>query len=121
MPLPEPKRGEVWRVDFEPSRGAEIQKTRPAVVLNLDSIGKLPLRVVVPFTRWQPNFSEVRWLVKIVPAASNGLSKDSAADAFQMRSFAVERFVEKIGTLTPRQMEAIGRAAAEVLGCPLTK
>ena len=117
---PEPKRGEVWRVEFDPARGAEITKTRPAVVLNLDSVGKLPLRVVVPFTGWQPNFSAVRWLVKIEPAPSNGLSKPSAADTFQVRSFSVERFAEKIGTLTAEQMEAIARAAGEVLGCSLT-
>ena len=28
-----PKRGEVWLVDFEPTRGAEIKKTRPALVI----------------------------------------------------------------------------------------
>ncbi len=116
----EPKRGEVWSVEFDPARGAEITKTRPAVVLSLDSVGKLPLRVVVPFTGWQPNFSGVRWMVKVEPSPANGLSKDSAADAFQVRSFSVERFVEKIGTLTPRQMDAIARATGEVLGCPLT-
>jgi mRNA interferase MazF len=119
MALSEPLRGEVWRVEFEPARGAEITKIRPAVVLNLDSVGKLPLRVVVPFTGWQPHFAAVRWLVKIEATPDNGLSKTSSADTFQMRSFSTERFVEKIGTLTAGQMEAIARAAGEVLGCRL--
>ena len=26
------QRGEVWNIDFDPQRGAEIQKIRPAVV-----------------------------------------------------------------------------------------
>ena len=115
-----PQRGEVWRVEFEPTRGAEITKTRPAVVLSRDSAGKLPLRVVVPFTGWQAHFSKTRWMVKIEAAPESGLSKPSAADTFQVRSLSTERFVEKIGTLTVEEMEAIARAAGEVLGCPLT-
>ncbi len=43
--VPTPKRGEVWLVRFDPSAGAEIRKVRPAVVVNLDAIGRLPLRI----------------------------------------------------------------------------
>ena len=46
--VPTPKRGEVWLVRFDPSAGAEIRKVRPAVVVNLDAIGHLLLRIVVP-------------------------------------------------------------------------
>jgi mRNA interferase MazF len=49
-----PSRGEVWDIRFDPSVGAEIQKIRPAVVISLDSIGRLPLRIVVPITEWKP-------------------------------------------------------------------
>ncbi|MYF98871.1 type II toxin-antitoxin system PemK/MazF family toxin [Candidatus Poribacteria bacterium] len=31
-----PKRGEIWLVDLNPTRGAEIRKTRPIVVINSD-------------------------------------------------------------------------------------
>jgi len=51
---PRPKRGEIWLVRFDPSIGAEIRKLRPAVVLSLDKIGRLPLRIVVPVTDWRP-------------------------------------------------------------------
>ena len=40
---PLPRRGEIWLVDFDPAVGAEIQKVRPAVVISLDAIGRLPL------------------------------------------------------------------------------
>ena len=30
------KRGEVWWVNFDPSLGGEIKKTRPAVILSND-------------------------------------------------------------------------------------
>jgi mRNA interferase MazF len=45
-----PKRGEIWLVDFDPAMSAEIRKVRPAVVVSLDAIGRLPLRIVVPIT-----------------------------------------------------------------------
>lgn len=43
-------RGEVWLVNLNPTIGAEMQKTRPAVIVNDDAIGILPLKVIVPVT-----------------------------------------------------------------------
>jgi mRNA-degrading endonuclease toxin of MazEF toxin-antitoxin module len=47
-PVPPPTRGEVWLVNVDPPTGAEMGKVRPAVVINRDSVGRLPLRMVVP-------------------------------------------------------------------------
>ncbi len=113
---PNPQRGQVWRVEFDPSRGAEIRKTRPAVVVNVATAGKLPLRVIVPLTEWHPAFARTFWHVRIDDAPANGLTKPSSADTFQVRSFSVERFVEQIGTLEAAQMDAIARAVAVVVG-----
>jgi len=33
-----PKRGEIWLVDLNPTRGQEIQKTRPVVVITADLV-----------------------------------------------------------------------------------
>ncbi len=43
-----PRRGEVWLVDLEPTRGQEFKKQRPVVVLSADPIGSTGLRIVVP-------------------------------------------------------------------------
>jgi mRNA-degrading endonuclease toxin of MazEF toxin-antitoxin module len=43
---PAPSRGEIWLVDFDPAVGAEIRKLRPALVISVDTIGRLPLRMV---------------------------------------------------------------------------
>lgn len=110
-----PFRGEVWRVDFDPSRGAEIQKIRPAVVVSRNDAGRLPLRVVVPLTAWQEPFTSWPWMTKVEARQANGLTKDSGADAFQVQSQSLDRFVSRIGTLTPAQLEKVAKAIAAVV------
>ena len=69
-----PSRGEVWLVNFDPAVGAEIQKLRPALVVSLDAIGRLPLRLVVPLTDWKPQYAGYPWFVAIPADTGNGLS-----------------------------------------------
>lgn len=109
------RRGDVWLINLDPTIGAEIKKTRPAVIVNDDAIGVLPLRVIVPLTDWKSHYTIAPWLVKIVPSATNGLSKSSAADAFQVRSVAQQRFVKPLGHLTKIDMVQITQSLAIVL------
>jgi mRNA interferase MazF len=44
------QRGEVWLINLDPTIGAELRKTRPAIIVNDDAIGILPLKVIVPVT-----------------------------------------------------------------------
>jgi len=60
---------------LSPSVGAEIKKKRPALIINDDAIGILPLRVIVPVTEWKKNFYGAVWMVKIDPNALNNLKK----------------------------------------------
>ena len=109
------KRGEVWYVNLDPTLGAEIKKTRPAVIVSRDEIGRLPLRVIVPLTAWQDKFSQADWHVKIEASRSSGLEKTSSADALQVRSISTARLVNKIGELDRAQMQRIAQALRVVL------
>lgn len=113
-----PLRGEVWDVNFDPSRGAEIGKRRPAVVVSEDAIGRLPLRIVVPITDWKDDYSAYAWFVHLPPSKANGLSKESGADAFQLKSVSEKRFVKRRGTLKPDQVDDIAAAIAICVGVP---
>lgn len=112
---PHPKRGEIWRVNFDPSVGSEQTKVRPALVLSRNDMGALPLRVVVPLTTWQPHLSAV-WLIPVEANRSNGLSRKSVVDCFQPRSFDLNRFVLKLGELDAATVEEAARTVAEALG-----
>jgi mRNA interferase MazF len=57
------KQGEIWLINLDPATGAEIRKTRPAIIVNDDSLGKLPLKVIVPVTDWKDRYSVALWLV----------------------------------------------------------
>ena len=109
------RRGEVWRINLDPTIGAEIRKTRPVIIVNDDEIGILPLKVIVPITDWKNRYDETVWMTKIEPSDENGLSKTSAADAFQVRSVSKERFVKKLGSVSVENMEEITESLALVL------
>ena len=91
--------GEIWMVNFEPSVGNEIQKFRPAIVVNDDRIGRFGIKIVVPITQWKEHYIDYPWIIKIIPDDINGLSKDSSIECFQIKSFAVDRFDKKIGEI----------------------
>lgn len=109
-------RGEIWLINLDPTIGAEIKKSRPALIINVDEIGVLPLRIIVPITIWKDRYSKAPWLVQIKPTKQNGLDKVSAADAFQIRSLSVERFVRSIGEVDSQTLSAILEAVKIVLG-----
>ena len=113
-----PSRGEKWLVDFDPAVGAEIQKLRPALVISLDSIGRVPLRMVTALTDWKPFYLMFPWFVLIQADRTNGLSKDSGADAFQTKSLSLNRFRHRLGMLTDAHLDAVATAIAVCVGTP---
>ncbi len=109
-------KGEIWLINLDPSVGSEIRKTRPAVIVSENSIGILPLRVIVPLTDWKERYSAALWMIAIAPDAKSGLKKLSAADAFQVRSVSQERFVQRIGSLNDETLRRILKAIQIVIG-----
>src|SRR6266852_1974850 len=109
---PTPLRGEVWRIRFEPAEGDEIKKVRTPVVISENAVGRLRLKIVVPITEWKPRYANYLWFVHLAPTAINGLTKDSGADAFQVKSISETRFLNRLGELTPGQLDDIAYAIA---------
>lgn len=59
------KQGDIWLINLDPTIGSEIKKTRPAIIVNDDALGKLPLRIIVPITEWKEKFEIAPWLIQI--------------------------------------------------------
>jgi mRNA interferase MazF len=108
------KQNDIWLIDLDPTKGAEIQKKRPAIIVNDNALGKLPLKVIVPITDWKDRYDIAPWMVKIEPDTINGLSKTSAADCFQVRSLSQERLIKKIGSIDNSTLADIKQALKKV-------
>ncbi len=112
---PNPRRGEVWDLNFDPTIGAEIQKIRPAVVISSDRVGHLPIKLVAPITGWQNRFLRNVWHVRIEPSGINGLTKISAVDTLQIRGVDVKRFISRRGRLNTTLMQEITAVIAAII------
>jgi mRNA interferase MazF len=95
--------------------GSELSKTRPAVVISSDAIRSLPIRLIAPITGWKSYFSGNLWHVRVEPNDQNGLSKESAVDAMQIRGVDVSRFQHQMGRISAINLEQIAIAIAAVI------
>ena len=111
----EPRRGDVWIVNLDPTIGAEIKKSRPAVIVSSDGVGHLPIRLIAPITEWKPQFDRNLWHVRVDPDDANGLTKVSAVDALQLRGVDTRRLTRKVGRLSAALMEEIAASIALVV------
>ncbi|MBC8236660.1 MAG: type II toxin-antitoxin system PemK/MazF family toxin [Helicobacteraceae bacterium] len=89
---------DIYLVDLNPTKGAEINKARPCIVVSNDDVGVLPLKIVVPLIAYKEHHNK-SWLVKIEPTKNTGLSKDSTADPMHIRSVSHDRILKKIGSI----------------------
>jgi len=97
-------RGSVWWVEFDPSVGSEIQKTRPAVIVSNDMANKYLARVVIiPLTS---NISRTYPGEAVVSV--NGLKNKAMTD--QIMSADKSRFKNKLAELSETDMALIESA-----------
>ncbi len=107
------KRGEVWRVEFDPSIGSEIRKTRPAVIVSNDSANRhLSRVVVVPITSNTTRHYPGEALVTL---ADEQLGK---AMADQIMAADKSRLKNKLCFLSKTDMLAVELAILVHLGLP---
>lgn len=110
-----PRRGEVYLVAFDPTIGAEIKKTRPAVVIQNDIANEVsPTTIVAAVTsklRYEGDPAAV-----IVERREGGLEHRSAILLAQVRTIDRRRLIHRLGTLSPQTMARVDRAIAVSLG-----
>ena len=103
-------RGEIWLVNFDPTIGSEIKKTRPAIILSRQPFNRLRRTdVVVPLSSAHDE-TEFPLLIAI---RSSGIPAVAVVD--QIKAAAKERFIRKVGTASTDEMEKIGGALSALL------
>jgi len=103
-------RGEVWWVDLDPTRGSEIRKTRPPVVLTADALNRARRTVVVvPLSTGPTPRPPI-----VVATASAGAGSVAVCD--QVRAVDKSRLTRRVGQLATADLGAVEDGVRVVLG-----
>ena len=108
-------RGEVWWVDFEPSVGGEIQKTRPAIIVSNDKSNKYLNRVqVIPLTSKTQKLYPGEAYITVAGRKGKAL-------ASQIATVSKIRLLSRIGRLTGNELTEVERSMRVQLGLDLNR
>ena len=109
-----PLRGEVWMLNFDPTRGHEQSGTRPALILSVDTFnaGPADLVVVLPITSRSKG---VRSHVAVQPP-EGGLNMVSYIKCEDVRSVAKERLHRRVGNISAKTMAEVEDKLQILLG-----
>jgi len=110
-----PKQGEIWTVAID---GIDIldTTTEGVLILSIPALKSLPFRIVVPLTKHIDHHIDFAWLVSINSLKAGSNHAGFTADAKRCISFSVNRFVKRIGNITPEELQLVREAVAMCLG-----
>lgn len=105
------KRGDVFWVDFDPSRATETQKTRPSLVCSHDILNEYSSRVIVaPITSNLKKIYSFEYAINNHPDVKGKIMLD------QMRSIDKTRLGKKLGCFSMKEMQEIEIILKYILG-----
>jgi mRNA interferase MazF len=112
-----PSFGEVWTVDFSPTRGREQAGQRPGLVVSNDAFnhGPAEMCVVLPITS---KAKGIPLHVEVAPP-NGGLTMKSYIKCDDIRAVSKERFGKKIGVVTEQTMQTVAERLRYLLNLEL--
>ena len=107
---PNPRRGEIWDVNWSPGRGAEQKGTRPALIIQNDrgnASPTYPLTIVASMSRTE---RELPLHVRIAPTEENGLTDYTDVKCEQLMTIEKSRLIRHRGSITSEEMARVDMA-----------
>lgn len=101
--------GSIWVINFDPSVGTEIRKTRPGLIISGTIFNNKRSKVTgLPFTSARPNDPRLSPAVVSVPASpENGLAVNSLLVCIEPMTFDKSRMNEYLGQLEPKLLRQV--------------
>jgi mRNA interferase MazF len=109
--------GSIWLVNFDPSIGTEIRKTRPAIIVSGTLFNQRRKVTVLPITSSSPDSRLLPVVIALEPDETNGLTTDSFIVCIDPMTFDKQRLVRQLGILNTdkiRQVQSILRSYLEL-------
>jgi mRNA interferase MazF len=102
-----PKRGEIWLVNWNPARGSERARRRPALVIQNDfGNEKAPTTIVAAI----PSSVKVYPMNVQINPPEGGLDHPSIIKTSQILTISKERLEKRLGRLNTGSMDEVDRA-----------
>ncbi|MBA4183360.1 MAG: type II toxin-antitoxin system PemK/MazF family toxin [Acidobacteria bacterium] len=104
-----PVRGEIYLVNFDPTLGSEIKKTRPALIIQNDVANEhSPITIVAAITS---KFDDTLYPTEVlISAGEGGLKQDSVVLLNQIRSIDRQRLAKKLGKVNDSTLKKVDLA-----------
>lgn len=109
------KRGDIWQVNLDPTIGHEIQKSRPAVIIQND-VGNehSPITIIAPLTT--QGLEKVYPVEVLLTEDNSTIERVSKVLLDQIRAIDKKRLIRKEGTVTKQTMREVNEAIRISLG-----
>ncbi len=107
--------GSIWLVNFDPSVGTEIRKTRSAVIISGTAFNQRSKVTVLPITSAVPNDGLRAVVLPVIPSTLNGLNSESFIVCVDPMTFDKRRLVRCLGELELQQIQEIQQILARYL------
>jgi mRNA interferase MazF len=116
-----PRRGEIWYVNFSPSRGSEQAGKRPALVIQNDAGNTNPRYPNTIVLAMSTKGKRVPFHVKIDPAKSTGLQETTFVKCEQILTIAKARLIGKcpLGRVSAGEIRKVEAATLLAIGIGL--
>lgn len=111
----EVRRGDIWLVDWSPSRGSEQAGMRPAVVVQTDAANLNPRYPNTVVATVSTKGKAVSFHVPVEPSEQNGLKEKSFVKCEQVLTISKDRLVRRVGSLEEDSLALAGSSIRKVL------